>query len=175
MSTIIRVEDGTLNVKNGAFVCFYTEPVQIYKHHIEKEEHPFYDTLFPLMGIVMRWDNTFGYPGGSVDAGETPLDAAVREVREELGYEVDPLDLTLISSHKCSEKFTSHMFCCKVTEDEMYLIRDLSSKNAFGKAEAAGFNVCHIYDESIKNSQNLNFAGSGKEEFDLMLKHILHG
>lgn len=35
-------------------------------------------------------------PGGHVEVGETPKQAMVREIREELGTEVDPNDLTMV-------------------------------------------------------------------------------
>ena len=34
-------------------------------------------------------------PGGGIDRGEAPLDAAVREAREEIGLTLDPAQLTL--------------------------------------------------------------------------------
>jgi|ERR1035437_978511 8-oxo-dGTP pyrophosphatase MutT (NUDIX family) len=42
--------------------------------------------------VVMRADGEFVFwltPGGEIEAGETPVEAAVRELREELGLEVD--------------------------------------------------------------------------------------
>lgn len=39
-------------------------------------------------------------PGGGVQAGETSLEAVLREVKEELGLEVDPKQVKLISSER---------------------------------------------------------------------------
>src|ERR1035437_6111099 len=42
--------------------------------------------------VVMRADGEFAFwltPGGEIEAGETPIEAAVRELREELGLEVE--------------------------------------------------------------------------------------
>ena len=35
----------------------------------------------------------WSFPKGKLDPGETPLEAAIREVREETGYEVEPGEL----------------------------------------------------------------------------------
>lgn len=44
--------------------------------------------------------SNYGIPKGKIETGEDPLDAALREVKEEVGIEVNPLDLD-------SEAFTS--------------------------------------------------------------------
>ncbi|HET7313959.1 NUDIX domain-containing protein [Salinisphaera sp.] len=46
--------------------------------------------------LVRVRDNMLWYlPGGKIEPGEAPADAACREVREELGIELDAADITL--------------------------------------------------------------------------------
>lgn len=42
-------------------------------------------------------NNTWGSPGGGVEIGETPIDAAVRETKEETGIKISPESLTPIA------------------------------------------------------------------------------
>ncbi|MFC5187614.1 NUDIX hydrolase [Actinomadura harenae] len=39
-------------------------------------------------------DGQLAFPAGHVDLGETPIDCLVREIREELGIELDPASIT---------------------------------------------------------------------------------
>jgi len=43
--------------------------------------------------------NKWQYPGGSIEFGESPKDALVREIMEEVGIVVEPIDQPLIYSH----------------------------------------------------------------------------
>ncbi|MCK4452291.1 MAG: NUDIX domain-containing protein, partial [Anaerolineae bacterium] len=44
-------------------------------------------------------DNLWGLPGGGIELGERAADAAVREVREEIGLEVEPVALIGVYSN----------------------------------------------------------------------------
>lgn len=43
----------------------------------------------PTVLMVNRWDGKIGFPGGFIDEGETPEQAIVREVLEELNVSID--------------------------------------------------------------------------------------
>jgi ADP-ribose pyrophosphatase len=58
--------------------------------------------ITPADEIVLVWQYRFGtdelsleIPGGVIDAGESPEHAAVRELREETGYEAERIELLL--------------------------------------------------------------------------------
>jgi 8-oxo-dGTP pyrophosphatase MutT (NUDIX family) len=49
-----------------------------------------------LLTVRKRGTSRFMNPGGKLEPGETPLQAAVREVREELGIVLDPADVVAL-------------------------------------------------------------------------------
>lgn len=49
--------------------------------------------------------STWGVTGGAVNAGENSLIACIRELKEELGLEVDEKDLIFVSSERRKRKF----------------------------------------------------------------------
>lgn len=49
-----------------------------------------------VLVVRKRGTDRFMLPGGKIEQGETPGDAAVRELREEVGAELDPEALVLL-------------------------------------------------------------------------------
>ncbi|MBB5433856.1 NUDIX hydrolase [Nocardiopsis composta] len=54
----------------------------------------FEDDRSRVLTVRKRGTDAFMLPGGKLEPGETPAEAAVREVREEIGVELAPADLT---------------------------------------------------------------------------------
>jgi len=69
--------------------------------------------------LVVRptYTNEWMLPGGRVERGETPHQAAVREAREETGLDVVPDRLVLVDARKSSD--TSFVFAAHVTGGEL--------------------------------------------------------
>ena len=54
------------------------------------------DELGRVLVVRKRGTTRFMLPGGKIESGETPAQAAVRELYEEVGAELDPASLVLL-------------------------------------------------------------------------------
>lgn len=65
--------------------------------------------------------NKWGIPGGKVDKGESPLHAAIREIKEETGYDISRQVIenlvTVYIEHDETDHFIYHMFRTQLQED----------------------------------------------------------
>lgn len=87
---------------NYQFTDFYNKKVQLsFEYHpfSQKPKHVWIMTRFQNQWVLTR-HKTRGleFPGGKVEEGETPEEAAKREVKEELGAEIK--ELTYIGQYK---------------------------------------------------------------------------
>lgn len=57
-----------------------------------------------VLMIRNSYKRSFGFPGGMIDAGETPIQAGARELREEAGVVIDPAQLTLVHTITADSK-----------------------------------------------------------------------
>ncbi|XXM70788.1 NUDIX hydrolase [Lysinibacillus sphaericus] len=66
---------------------------------------------------VQRGDIVWNYPGGSIEEGETPEQACIREVKEETGYDIKIVRLLFKNS-------TKHTFIAEIAGGELYVDLD---------------------------------------------------
>jgi ADP-ribose pyrophosphatase YjhB (NUDIX family) len=177
------VETNTVHPeKNAVFIVFYTEPY----HHYQTAEHcrkwgtEGWYAKVSLMGVMMRWDFSCGFVGGSVDKGETLLAAAVRECKEEVGHYVNPNSLTPVCSHYMKDNSVeqiTHLYAYKVTPEEIYEIQTKSTsvEATDARVENSAYAVVHMVNDSFDNLLSSKWAGTGLEELKILLNsNIIH-
>jgi mRNA-decapping enzyme subunit 2 len=76
--------------------------------------------------LVQDYHNSWGFPKGKVNLGETPEGCAVRETREEVGYDIGPL--------LRPEEFLEHEVRCRdgAQSVRLYLIPGVEEVTMFG-------------------------------------------
>ena len=78
------------------------------------------------------WGGLWEFPGGRLEDGETPEQAALREIREETGWEVDNLSpLTTVIHHYTRYRVTLHGFLCTLPANAAEPILTAASQSAW--------------------------------------------
>ncbi len=73
------------------------------------------DSILLVRGMLS--DGRYGLPGGGLHRGEHPANAAIREVREEVGIHLQPADLVALGSEWVQSqglRFYCHFFAATV-------------------------------------------------------------
>ena len=68
-------------------------------------------------GKVIPYPNMWNFPGGYIEGGETPLEAAIRETREEFEISIDPSTCRQIWSFTHDHVADDYVFLCPVPAD----------------------------------------------------------
>lgn len=80
------------------------------------------NTAAEALIVKANYKTHWSAPGGVIDVGESPLQAAIREVKEEIGLDIDPEELTLyaVASRRSPEAMLyQFMFRARLYDDRL--------------------------------------------------------
>lgn len=167
---VAQVKTGSMADRNAAFVCLHTDNYKHYAGAPAEWGEKALNADVTLFAAVVRWTGAIGFPGGLVEAGETLLECAIRECREEVGFSPSAENLVPVCSHEINPGFRSHLFSYKVTPEELYDIQRNSVDAEHARLEGCGVIVYHSTKASRKNILNTPGAKSVREELEVLME-----
>lgn len=147
--------------KDAAFLIIYTK-------------EGFYQEQGRVL-FTWRFDSEFGFSGGEVDDGETPVQAAARECFEETNYKVTEKEMSQIkelSVNTGEAGETIYSYYLEVSKEKLFQIAKGSYEATDLKFESCGFNTYMLFDRSLENLMLFPFSGSARHELKLLLEKM---
>ncbi|MFZ2890326.1 NUDIX domain-containing protein [Sulfuricurvum sp.] len=172
--------------KDAVFLAIYVDAISPWRYFKDDMQH----LKCPALIMIDRWDGRMGFPGGTVNAGESLLDALVREIKEEIGITIKPDKVHPIATHE--NRIVTHLYGLKVLEVEFlhiyYHILNNFSRSILLHAyeegdeshfmsEITGIKIVPLIqheNKGIKRFVENAFAGATREDLDVLLKEIFH-
>lgn len=158
----------------GSFIAIVAKEARPYENypHVEKRVA---DMNIPIVFMINRWDGKIGFPGGMVEEGETPLVAAIREAKEEIGLELteDQLEFVVTTTESNEKRdLVTHLYAHFVSYEELINIgRRLTLAEHFG-SEATGFVMIQCIDGKkpiFSNFLKNHFPPTAKEQLEALV------
>jgi U8 snoRNA-decapping enzyme len=172
--------------KNAVFLAIYVESISPWKYFKDDMQH----LKCPALIMIDRWDGRMGFPGGTVDEGETLLEALVREIKEEIGITIKPDKVHPIVTHE--SHIVTHFYGLKVLEAEFlhiyyHILNNFSRSillHAYEEGDESHFMseitgikivpLLHHQNKGINRFIENAFAGATKEDLAVFLSEVLH-
>lgn len=170
--------------KNAVFLAIYVDEISPWKYFKDDIRH----LKCPAFIMIDRWDGRMGFPGGTVNEGESLLEALLRETKEEIGITVKPSQVHPIVSHE--SRYVTHLYGLKVLEAEFlhiyYHILNNFSRSILLHAyeegdeshfmsEITGIKIVPVVrheNKGINRFVENAFAGATREDLDVLLREI---
>lgn len=171
--------------KNAVFLAIYVESISPWKYFKDDMQH----IKCPALIMIDRWDGRMGFPGGTVNTGETLMEALIREIKEEIGITIKASQVHPIASHE--NRIVTHLYGLKVLEAEFlhiyYHILNNFSRSILLHAyeegdeshfmsEITGIKIVPIIEHDNKGINRFmenSFAGATYEDLEIIFKETL--
>ncbi len=183
-----RVPFGQTNPdkKNAVFLAIYVESISPWKYFKDDMQH----LKCPALIMIDRWDGRMGFPGGTVNEGESLMEALMREIKEEVGITIKPSHVRPIASHE--NRLVTHLYGLKVLEIEFlhiyyHILNNFSRSillHAYEEGDAShfmseitGIKIVPLLTHENKGLNRFlenSFAGATKEDLEVLLSEVLH-
>jgi len=112
--------------------------------------------------VIERHDDKIGFPGGKIDEGETPNEAIIREVNEELNFEIKDLSRLYHIDNKQLDSKTV-FFLYSANENE---IKEIFEN--FSKAEHFLYEIFGVALKSLVSVENCPSPKEFKNEINVL-------
>jgi len=170
--------------KNAVFLAIYVDAISPWKYFKDDMQH----FKCPALIMIDRWDGRMGFPGGTVNEGESLLEALVREIKEEIGITIKPEKVHPIASHE--NRIVTHLYGLKVLEAEFlhiyyHILNNFSRSillhayeegdNSHFMSEITGIKIVPLLQHENKGINRFienAFAGATREDLFVLLKEI---
>lgn len=129
--------------KQAAFIAFFALDGKPW-HNYPTDETKLHQLVIPTCLMMNRADGTVGFIGGKVDGEETLEEAAIREVKEEIGHAVN-LELEPIVAHDIGP-ITTHLFAAEIPYLQLRQIQDDAIHADHFGSEVTGVFLPHLID-----------------------------
>ncbi|XP_068218271.1 U8 snoRNA-decapping enzyme-like [Palaemon carinicauda] len=137
--------------------------------------------LRALVMMHLRFDGTFGFPGGLIEPGEDAVIGVNREMAEEIGWDSAVHAVTWENYHSSQvdhdKKLVLHFFITKITESQYVALEKkcLSAheygNEVFGTIRVPLYTMPNLY-SGLPAFLNNKFVGTAKQQLLLMLYHM---
>ena len=115
-----------------------------------------------------KWDVSVA---GHVSAGQTSIEAAIREVKEEIGIDLEEKDLQYILTYQTGGKVKEHFYSNHIFD--FYLVRreviDVS-KIKIQQSEVEQVKLCNL--EEVQNMLSNNLVAERKPVYEVLIKYL---